>query len=102
MTALAVDLRPIGLGDQRHATIDDPADDPDMAERQPCRLGEDDDGADARLIAALILTLRLIPPRPGVTVNLDARGGTRERHALADIIEQRRGLRRQRRHHGRA
>ncbi|PAV93178.1 hypothetical protein WR25_04195 [Diploscapter pachys] len=59
-----------------------------MAERQAPALGEDNDRADARIVAAIVMAVRLRPPGPGIAVDLDARCLAREGDALADIIEQ--------------
>jgi hypothetical protein len=60
------------VGEHQYAAFDDPADDGDMAERQAPALGEDDDRADARIVAAIVMAVRLRPPGPGVAVDLDA------------------------------
>ena len=67
-----------------------------MAETKTIGLGEDDDRADLRTMPPVVFAVGLIPPRPGVAVDLDARRGTREGHALADVIEQRSGMGRKR------
>ena len=69
-----------------------------MAERQARALREGEDGADPGHAAALVAALGLIPPGPGIAIDLDAGSGTRERHAFADIIEK--GLRAGRRRGG--
>ena len=89
MAALAGDPRPVGVRHHHHARGDHAADDRDMAERQACTACEHDHRADLRRIAAAIMALGLVPPGPGIAVYLDARRRPRERHALADIIEQR-------------
>src|SRR3546814_5221115 len=93
MAALAYDARPVGGRHHRDAGVDDPADHRDMAEAELGRFGEHDHRADAGCVAALVAILGLAPPCPGVTVDLDTRGRARERHALADVIEQRTGER---------
>ena len=89
MAALAVEARPVGVGEHQHAILDDAADHGDMAERQARLLRKGDHRADARAIAAIISSVGLIPPGPGIAVDLDSRGLARERDALADIVKQR-------------
>ena len=76
------------MGEHQHAAFDDAADDGDMAERQAAGAREHDDRADLRIVAADVAPLRLVPPCPGIAVDLDTGGGAGEGDALADIVEQ--------------
>ena len=94
LPAPAVAARPVSVGEHDDAAFDDAVDHRDMAEPQLSALLEDDHRADARPVPAAIAAVRLIPPCPGIAVDLDSRRRPRKRHALADIVEQRRTRRR--------